>query len=135
MRHTYKLIKSIISKEEQNRNRQIFSFGKLLLFVPFSLLSRLDESCPNVSLHLKNKLIMNRIIFLTPRTHRQKFRTRVVTRGNLKTDRDAEVYRDLYGHSTKMANISLRLKENKNVQLNHNRLLYYGANHVKITTK
>ena len=60
---------------------------------------------------------------------------RAVTRGNLKTDRDAEVYRDLYGHSRKMANISLRLKENKNVQLNHNRLLYYGANYVKITTK
>ena len=57
------------------------------------------------------------------------------TRGNLKTDRDAEVYRDLYGHSRKMANISLRLKENKNVQLNHNRLLHYGANHVKIATK
>ena len=34
---------------------------------------------------------------------------RVVTRGNLKTDRDA--YRDLYGHSRKMAYISLRLKE------------------------
>ena len=60
---------------------------------------------------------------------------RAVTRGNLKTDRDAEVYRDLYGHSRKMANVSLRLKENKNVQLNHNRLLYYGANYVKITTK
>ena len=60
---------------------------------------------------------------------------RFVTRGNLKTDRDAEVYRDLYGHSRKMANISLRLKENKNVQLNYNRLLYYGANYVKITTK
>ena len=41
---------------------------------------------------------------------------RAITRGNLKTDRDAEVYRDLYGHSRKMANISLRLKENKNVQ-------------------
>ena len=26
---------------------------------------------------------------------------RAVTRGNLKTDRDAEVYRDLYGHSRK----------------------------------
>ena len=61
--------------------------------------------------------------------------TRAVTRGNLKTDRDAEVYRDLYGHSRKMANISLRLKESKNVQLNHNRLLYYGANYVEITTK
>ena len=60
---------------------------------------------------------------------------RAITRGNLKTDRDAEVYRDLYGHSRKMANISLRLKENKNVQLNHNRLIYYGANYVKITTK
>ena len=64
---------------------------------------------------------------------------RGVSRSNLKTDRDAEVYaevyRYLYGHSRKMANISLRLKENKNVQLNHNRLLYYGANHVKITTK
>ena len=60
---------------------------------------------------------------------------RAVTRGNLKTDRDAEVYRDFYGHSRKMANISLRLKENKNVQLNYNRLLYYGANYVKITTK
>ena len=52
-----------------------------------------------------------------------------VTRGNLKSDRDAEVYRDLYEHSRKMAKISLRLKENKNVQLNHNRLLYYGANY------
>ena len=60
---------------------------------------------------------------------------RAITRDNLKTDRDAEVYRDLYGHSRKMANISLRLKENKNVQLNHNRLIYYGANYVKITTK
>ena len=60
---------------------------------------------------------------------------RAVTRGNLKTDRDAEVKRDLYGHSRKMANISLRLKEDKNVQLNHNSLLYYGANYVKITTK
>ena len=60
---------------------------------------------------------------------------RAITRGNLKTNRDAEVYRDLYGHSRKMANISLRLKENKNVQLNHNRLIYYGANYVKITTK
>ena len=46
-----------------------------------------------------------------------------VRRGNPKTDRDAEVYRDLYGHSRKMANISLRLKENKNVQMNHNTLL------------
>ena len=45
------------------------------------------------------------------------------------------MYRDLYGHSRKMANISLGLKENKNVQLNHNRLLYYGANYIKITTK
>ena len=60
---------------------------------------------------------------------------RVVTRDNLKTNRDAEVYRDLYGHSRKMANVSLRLKENKNVQLNHSRLLYYRANYVKITTK
>ena len=60
---------------------------------------------------------------------------RAITRGNLKTDRDAGVYRDLYGHSRKMANISLRLKENKNVQLNHNSLLYYGTNYVKITTK
>ena len=60
---------------------------------------------------------------------------RAVTRGNLNTDRDAEVYRDLYAHSRKMANISLRLKENKNVQLSHNRLLYYGANYVKIKTK
>ena len=60
---------------------------------------------------------------------------RAITRGNLNTDRDAEVYRDLYGHSRKMANISLRLKENKNVQLNHNRLIYYGANYVKIRTK
>ena len=41
-----------------------------------------------------------------------------IKRGNLKSDRDAKVYRDLYGHSRKMANISLRLKENKNVQLN-----------------
>ena len=40
---------------------------------------------------------------------------RAITRGNLKTDRDAEVYRDLYGHSRKMANISLRLKGNENV--------------------
>ena len=31
---------------------------------------------------------------------------RADTRGNLKTDRDAEVYRDLYGHSRKMTNIS-----------------------------
>ena len=45
------------------------------------------------------------------------------------------MYRDLYGHSRKMTNISLRLKENKNVQLNHNRLLYYGANYVKINSK
>ena len=29
----------------------------------------------------------------------------VVTRGNLKTDRDAEEYRDLYGHWRKMANM------------------------------
>ena len=56
---------------------------------------------------------------------------RAITRGNLKTDRDAEVYR----HSRKMANISLRLKENINMPLNHNRLIYYGANYVKITTK
>ena len=58
-------------------------------------------------------------------------------RCNLKTDPDSEVYRDLYGHSRKVANISLRLtiKENKNVQLNHNRLLYYEANYEKITTK
>ena len=48
---------------------------------------------------------------------------------------DHKPYRDLYGHSRKMANISLRLKENKNVQVNHNRLIYYGANYVKITTK
>ena len=38
------------------------------------------------------------------------------------------MYRDLYGHSRKMANTFLRLKENKNVQLNHNRLIYYRAN-------
>jgi len=68
-------------------------------------------------------------------SHRQKFRTRDTTRDFAITDRDAEVYRDLYGHSRKMANISLRLKENKNVQLNHNRLIYYGANYVKIRTK
>ena len=49
--------------EEKNRNRQFFSFRKLFPFVPFSLISRLGESCPNVSLHLKNKLIMKRIIF------------------------------------------------------------------------
>ena len=60
---------------------------------------------------------------------------RAITRGNLKTDRDAEVYRDLCGHSRKMANISLRLKENKNVRLKLNRLIYYGANYVKIATK
>ena len=49
--------------EEKNRNRQFFSFRKLFPFVHFSLISRLGESCPNVSLHLKNKLIMKRIIF------------------------------------------------------------------------
>ena len=27
---------------------------------------------------------------------------RAITRGNLKTDRDAKVYRDLYGHSRKI---------------------------------
>ena len=64
MRHTYKLIKAVISMEEKkNRNRQFFSFRKLFPFVPFSLISRLGESSPNVSLHLKNKLIMKRIIF------------------------------------------------------------------------
>ena len=39
-------------------------------------------------------------------SHCQKFRTHAATRANLKTDRDAQVYRDLYGHSRKMANIS-----------------------------
>ena len=68
MRHTYKLIKAIISMEEINRNRQIFSFRELLPVVTFSLLSRLGESCPNVSLHLKNRLIMKGIIILSPRT-------------------------------------------------------------------
>ena len=62
MRHTYKLIKAIISMEEKKRNRQLFSFRKLFPFVPLSLISRLGESCPNVSLHLKNKLTMKRII-------------------------------------------------------------------------
>ena len=63
MRHTYKLVKAIICMEEKNRNRQFFSFRKLFPFVPFSLITRLGESGPNVSLHLKNKLIMRRIIF------------------------------------------------------------------------
>ena len=63
MRHTYKLIKAIICMEEKNRDRQFLSFRKLFPFVPFSLISRLGESGPNVSLHLKNKLIMKRIIF------------------------------------------------------------------------
>ena len=35
---------------------------------------------------------------------------RAVTRANVRTDRDTEVYRDLYGHSRKLANISLKLK-------------------------
>ena len=50
MKHTYQLIDAIISKEarvqkheKKKRNKQIVSFKKLLLCVPFSLLSRLDE--------------------------------------------------------------------------------------------
>ena len=68
MRHTYKLIKAIISMKEINRNRQIFSFREPLPFVNFSLLSRLGQSCPNVSLQLKSRLIMKQIIILSPRT-------------------------------------------------------------------
>ena len=72
MRHTYKLVKAIMCMKEKNRNRQVLSFRERLPCVPFSLLFRLDNLRYNVSLHLKYKLIMKRIIAPNSAYHQNK---------------------------------------------------------------
>ena len=60
--------------------------------------------------------------------HRQIFRTRETTRDY------AQQLEDWSGRQS-VQRFVWAFEKNKNVQLNHNRLIYYGANYVKITTK
>ena len=65
MKHTYQLIEAIISKEARVQKHE----KEENLCVPFSLLSRLDESPHKVSLQLITiDYTVKAFFFLTPRT-------------------------------------------------------------------
>ena len=70
MKHTYKLIETIIYKEARIHNKQKGEIKKSLVLdcfslacVPFSLLSRLAELLQKVCLHPISKLTFKRIVF------------------------------------------------------------------------
>ena len=80
MKHTYKLIEAIISKEarvqnkekgEINRSLILESFSRVFLFLCFP--DELHESRHKVSLQFIRKLTMKRIIFPNSTYHRKKY--------------------------------------------------------------